>query len=258
MVPYVHRVGPIGMAVVLFVLLSPGPSLSAPGGSPVVSTPYAPVIDTAAFGGSIDNPYFPLQPGTTYIYAGEKDGQPQHEELTVTGRTKMILGVRCVTVHDQVTASGKLVEDTMDWYAQDTAGNVWYFGEATRAYENGKVTSTEGSWQAGVRDAKPGIIMPATPRAGDIYQQEYLAGEAEDMAQVLRLHDSVTVPYGTSDRVLVTKEWSPLEPGVVGEKFYAPGIGLVKEASVKGEDERFELVEIHPPAGGTPVATPAG
>ena len=120
---------------------------------------------------------------------------------------------------------GNLTEKTFDYYAQDKKGNVWYFGEDTKEYENGKVVSTKGSWEAGVDGAKPGFIMQADPKVGETYRQEYYEGEAEDMAKVLSLSESVTVPYGSFDQVLVTKEWTPLEPGLVEHKYYAPGVG---------------------------------
>jgi hypothetical protein len=225
--------------------------------SPAAGTPYAPEIDPANFVSRIDNRYWPLQPGTTFVYEGTSDGESEHNEVAVTTETKTILGVQCVVVRDTVTVEGELTEETLDWYAQDKDGNVWYFGEDSKSYENGKVASTEGSWEAGVDGAQPGIIMPAEPKVGDEYRQEYYAGEAEDMAAVLQLGGSVTVPYGTFDNVLVTKEWSPLEPDVVEHKTYAPGVGLVLSESVQGEQERLELVDVQGPGAGTPVATPA-
>lgn len=227
--------------------------------TPDTGTPYAPVIDPANFVTQIDNPYWPLVPGTTFVYEGTSDGEPEHNEVAVTDETKTILGVQCVVVRDTVsTADGELTEDTQDWYAQDKDGNVWYFGEDSKSYEDGKLASTEGSWEAGVDGAQPGIIMPAEPKVGDEYQQEYYAGRAEDMAAVLEVGSGpVTVPYGTFDNLLVTKEWSPLEPDVVEHKTYAPGVGLILAESVQGEDERQELVAILGPGGGTPESTPA-
>ncbi|HKG25053.1 MAG TPA: hypothetical protein VKB09_05350, partial [Thermomicrobiales bacterium] len=193
----------------------------------------------------------------TFVYEGTSDGESEHNEVAVTTETKTIFGVRCVEVRDTVSVEGELTEETLDWYAQDKDGNVWYFGEDSKSYENGKVASTEGSWEAGVDGAQPGIIMPAEPKVGDEYRQEYYAGEAEDMAAVLQLGGSVTVPYGTFDDVLVTKEWSPLEPDVVEHKTYAPGVGLILAESVQGEQERLELVDVRGQGTGTPVATPA-
>jgi hypothetical protein len=138
-----------------------------------------------------------------------------------------------------------LRESTRDWYAQDADGNVWYFGEDTKEYEGGEVTSTAGSWEAGVDGAVPGIIMKADPKVGDVYQQEYLAGEAEDMAEVLEMDASVEVPYSSFNHVIKTKEWTPLEPGVVEEKYYAPGMGLVLTKQVEGGSEWERLIDLY-------------
>ena len=208
------------------------------------TAPYAPTIDPAAFTDQITNQYFPLTPGMTYVYEGSADGVAEHNEVTVTRDTKMILGVRCVVVHDTVTQDGEVVEDTLDWYAQDSEGNVWYFGEDTKEYENGVVTSTAGSWEAGVDGAQPGIVMKASPQVGDEYRQEYYAGEAEDMAKVLSISDAKTVPAGSYTDVVETEDFSPLEPDIVERKYYAPGIGFVYSTRVQGGQEETELVSI--------------
>lgn len=192
----------------------------------------------------IDNPWFPLRPGRSFVYAGTEDGRPARDVATVTRETKKILGVTCAVVHDRLFLSGKPAEETLDWYAQDEDGNVWYFGEATRELEDGRVTSTEGSWQAGVHGAEPGIVMEATPKVGDSYVQEHFEGHAEDHAEVLGLSASVTVPNGSYSDALLTKEWTPLEPDVVDHKYYARGFGLVKEATAKGAPETLVLVRI--------------
>jgi hypothetical protein len=202
-------------------------------------------IDPDNFVSQIDNPYFPLEPGTTLIYRGETEGAPTRNVTYVTNDTKVILGVTTIVVHDQAFEEGVLVEDTYDWYAQDVDGNVWYFGEATQELdEDGNVISTEGSWEAGVDGAQPGIVMLADPKKGDRYQQEFLPGVAEDMAQVLKFKESFCVRYGCFEDVLVTKEWSPLDPGVVENKYYAKGIGFISAVMVKGGDEQTELVRI--------------
>jgi hypothetical protein len=139
---------------------------------------------------------------------------------------------------------GKLTEKTFDYYAQDKKGNVWYFGEDTKEYENGKVVSTQGSWEAGKAGAKPGIIMQAHPKVGQSHRQEYSKGSAEDTAKVLALNGSVKVPYGSFDHSLVTKEWSPLEPGVTEHKYYAAGVGDLRGVTVKGPSETLELVDV--------------
>jgi hypothetical protein len=206
---------------------------------------YDPPVDPGSFGRRIDNPYFPLKPGTVYFYEGRKEGKVQNDRAVVTRRTKTILGVRCVVVVDTVSIGGKPIERTLDWYTQDARGNVWYFGEDSRDYEHGRWVASPGSWQAGVDGAEPGIIMEAHPRRGDVYRQEFYAGHAEDMARVLgHARGWLTVPYGTFRRALVTREWSPLEPGISGRKYYAPGIGLVQERALKGESEYMKLVAV--------------
>src|SRR5213075_3163160 len=164
-------------------------------------------INPQDFSTTIDNPFFPLVPNTTYVYVGTTEGSAARDEFAVTRRTKMILGVTCREVRDRGYVDGVLAEDTLDWFAQDTEGNVWYFGEDTKELDaNGNVISTEGTWEAGVNGAQQGIIMETTPRVGDKYQQEFSAGVAEDKAQVLSLNKSTCVAYGCFDDVLLTKE----------------------------------------------------
>jgi len=211
-----------------------------------LNTPaYAPVIDRNNFVAKIDNRYFPLKPGTTFIYEGAMKDGTERIELYVSNQTKVILGVTCVVVRDRVTVNGELAEETYDWYAQDRNGNVWYFGEDAKEYKNGVVVGTKGSWTAGVNGAQPGIIMRANPKVGDVYRQEYYKGEAEDMAEVVSLKEPATVPYGSFEGCLMTKEWTALEPGAVAHKYYAPGVGLVLETIDKdGSPGRVELVAI--------------
>jgi hypothetical protein len=197
----------------------------------------------SGFSPRVDNPWFPLKPGTTYVYRGVKDGQPSRDVLTVTHKTKTIAGARCVVVYDRLYLRGRLHERTTDWYTQDKSGNVWYFGESTVELDkNGHVTSTEGTWQAGRNGAKPGIYMPARPTVGQSGRQELYKKHAEDHFKVLSLHAEVRVPYVTSKNALLTKEWTPLEPGVIDHKYYVRGIGNVLEQTVKGGDERNVLV----------------
>jgi hypothetical protein len=219
-------------------------TLSPAGAASVPATqPSNPVINPADFVDRIDNRYFPLKPGTTFIYKGTKGGLAQRDVITVTHATKRILGVSAVVVRDRVTEEGELIELRFDWFAQDKHGNVWYFGEDSKEYENGVVVSTEGSWEAGVNGAQPGIVMEGHPRVGDSYRQEFAPDVAEDMAKVLSLTKSVSVPYGSFKHVLLTKEWTPLDPGVVEHKYYAPDIGFVLAISAS-EQERLELVDI--------------
>ena len=198
-----------------------------------------------AFVRSVTNPWFPLKPGTTFVYTGEKDGEPGRDVVTVTKRTRVIDGVRCTAVEDRLTVRGRLAERTTDWYAQDARGRVWYFGEATAELNSaGKVTSREGSWQAGVHDAKAGVFMPAHPAVGGSFRQEHYRGQAEDHFAVLSTSASVVVPYTASAHALLTKEWTPLEPGTLDHKLYVRGIGLVKEETVKGGNERWTLSDL--------------
>jgi len=203
-------------------------------------------LDEADFSNplEIDNPYFPLEPGTSFIYQGTSEGKSTRERFTVTNRTKTILGVETRVIRHRDWEKGKLVEDTFDWFAQDDAGNVWYFGEYSTQYKNGKVIGHEGSWEAGVDGALPGIVMEASPQVDDTYQQENAPGIAEDMATVLSLDESICVSYGCFSNVLKTKDFTPLEPDVVEHKYYAPETGLIKTVLVEGGSELSELVNI--------------
>jgi len=190
------------------------------------------------------NPYNPLKPGTTLVYqAHTTAGGLKENRVAFTHKTKTILGVTCLEVHDTVSVNGQLTEDTLDWFAQDKAGNVWYFGEDSEELSGGRVTSLEGSWMAGVDGAVPGIIMEANPKVGDAYRQELLYGVAEDFARVLSLDENVKVPVGTFDHCLETTETSGLEPGASEFKFYAPGVGVVFDNDVSGK-EKDSLVNI--------------
>jgi hypothetical protein len=233
------------LAIPLIVLLLPVASAIGQPGHRARTTETG--STSSGWAAEVTNPYFPLRPGTTFHYTGETDGIPSTDDMVVTRQKKVILGVRCTVVHDLVYTNGVLSEDTLDWYAQDTRGNVWYFGEDTKELDsNGNVISTEGSWLAGVNGAQQGIIMEAHPRVGDQYQQEFAAGVAEDMAQVLGLNKSACVMYGCFDDLLLTKEWSPLEKGVTEHKYYARDVGFILEDVVKGGDEHSELVSITP------------
>jgi hypothetical protein len=205
--------------------------------------PYDPTIDPANYTANIDNPYFPLKPGTTYIYEGPTSQGFIHTEFAVTSNTKLIDGVTCVEVHDQVFTDGELSEDTLDWFAQDKDGNVWYFGEDSDELVNGRVSSLGGSWQGGVNGASPGIVMQAHPKVGAFYRQEFLLNTAEDTAGVLDLNQTVTVPAGTFHHCLETQEITGLEPGALEHKFYARGIGNVQTIDLVTGDT-FPLVQI--------------
>ena len=197
------------------------------------------------FSATVDNAYYPLMPRTTYRYRGVKDGKPTIDVYAVSNETKSIEGASCRAVKDNLYEAGKLEEQTTDWYTQDRQGNVWYFGEATRELNpQGKTTSTEGSWQAGVDGAEPGIFMPANPQPGQSYRQEYYKGHAEDQFKVLDRNSAVTVPAGAYGTALLTQETTPLEPGVIDHKYYVKGIGNVKEVTAKGARELAALASV--------------
>jgi hypothetical protein len=201
----------------------------------------------SAFAARVDNPYFPLVPGTVYTYKGREGGDPAKDVVTVTGDTKTILGVAATVVRDQLFHNGKLAEDTFDWYAQDADGNVWYLGEDTKELENGQVVSTEGSWEAGVDNARAGTFMPAQPAVGQSFRQEDAKGVAEDCAKIVDLGASVKTPFVTSSSALKTEELSLLEPGVLDNKYYVRSVGLVREQTVQGGDDELGLVSVTRP-----------
>jgi hypothetical protein len=194
------------------------------------------------FTAHVDNPWFPLKPGTRYTYVGVKDGRPSRDVVVVTHRVRTIEGAPCVSVSDRLYIEGKLEERTTDWYTQDRRGNVWYFGEDTAELDRkGHVTSTEGTWLAGRGGAEPGIYMPAHPRVGQTGRQEYYKGHAEDHFRIAAVLG--TVNAGAPNSVL-TEETTPLEPGVVDNKLYVRGIGTVAELTVKGGSERNQLISV--------------
>ena len=194
----------------------------------------------------MDNLFFPLRPGMRWEYRSATPDGVETTVVTVTSKTRTILGVRCVEVRDTVRLDGVLIEDTLDWYAQDRIGTVWYFGEDTKEYEKGKVSSTEGSWVAGERGAQPGILMPARPQPGSRYRQEYYRGHAEDQAEVLSLTERARVPAGSYTGVVMTEETTPLEPTVLEHKYYARGIGMVLTADLSAGGTRDELIRFTP------------
>jgi hypothetical protein len=214
------------------------PDIPLPQGSEPVQ------LDPALFTTEIDNPYWPMRPGSRWISRETApDGTRQRVVVTVTSRTKLIAnGITARVVHDVVREEGELVEVTDDWYAQDCAGNVWYLGEKTAEYEDGKVVSRAGSWEAGVDGAQPGIVMPANPAVGMEYRQEHYAGEAEDNGEILSLDEQVGVPAGHFADVVMTRDTDALRPRVLEYKFYARGIGPVLAIGVSGGDDREELL----------------
>lgn len=243
----------VGTACKPSAAASSGSSAPASAGTTVVASPmqdsaYHPDINPANFVSTIDNPYFPLTPGTSYTFEGQRDGAGQRDVFTVTGETKSIMGITSTVINDTATvlATGRVIEKTNDWFAQDNQGNVWYMGEDTQLLNpDGTVKNTAGSWTGGVGGALPGIVMPGNVQIPSTFRQEYLSGHAEDMAWFVSKDQSAKVPYKTyNGSVVETIEWSPLEPAVIEKKFYAPGIGLVYSVSAAGEVETAKLISV--------------
>jgi hypothetical protein len=230
---------PIAIVAALAVIpAAPAAAQPLPRGSEPVT------LDPADFTTRIDNPYWPMRPGSRWVYREtDQEGARQRVVVRVMRRTKMIAnGIRARVVRDVVTEDGKPVEKTNDWYAQDKAGNIWYLGEATTEYENGKPVSTEGSFEAGVDGAQAGVVVPAKPRRGLKYRQEYYAGHAEDRGEIVSLRAQAEVPFGHFRNVLMTQDTNPLEPKVLEFKFYARGVGPVLAVGVSGTSDREELI----------------
>jgi hypothetical protein len=219
----------------------PQPAATSPVGLPRGDEPSE--LDPADFTAEITNPYWPMAPGDRWVYEEtDGDGGLQLVEVTVLDETYTVAaGIEARVVHDVVTQDGAVVEDTLDWYAQDSAGNVWYLGEETAEYDDGQIVSTEGSWEAGVDGALAGVVVPAEPRAGLAYRQEYYADEAEDEAVVLSAAERVEGPTGRYDDALLTRDTTPLEPEIAELKFYAPGVGPVLVLQISGGDGREVL-----------------
>jgi hypothetical protein len=206
---------------------------------------YHPAIEPEDFSATVDNRWFPLTPGTTLTYEGTKDGKNARDVFTVTSNTQLVDGVATRVVLDRLYLDGQLAERTLDYYAQDDDGNVWYFGEDTKALDDqGNLTDTEGSFRAGVDGAEPGVFMEACPELGREFRQEWYEGQAEDRFKVTSLDSEVTVPYRSFKHALKTEERTDLEPGVVDNKYYARGIGEVEETTVKGPVETLKLVSV--------------
>jgi hypothetical protein len=223
------------------------------GGSPEATQPiptfhetadgYSVDIDLQGFVERIDNPYMPLIPGSTWRLEGRTAEGREVDTITVLEETREVMGVTTTVVKDVVKLEESVVEKTWDWFAQDVRGNVWYFGEDTAEYEDGKIVSRAGAWEAGVDGALPGIVMPADPLVNEASRQESYPDEAEDMGWVVQTGLTVDVPAGSYDDVIRVLEWSPLEPRIVVEKLYAPGVGILGEEALSGGLENFELVE---------------
>jgi hypothetical protein len=243
------RTAALGLAAALCLGASPDAAVAGTCSTPLPQGGDPVTLDPADFTGPIDNPYWPITPGATWIYREtDASGSRATVRVHVTTRTREILGIAATIVHDVVREGGELVENTWDWFAQDACGNIWYLGEDTKEYEDGVVVSTEGSWEAGVDGAQPGVVVPADPAVGLSYRQEYLAGEAEDRAQVLSLDEQAQTPAGYFTDVVLTKEYTPLSPKTLEYKLYAPGVGVVLAIAVSGGSGREELIRYVPGA----------
>ena len=227
------------------------PALDSPQASPSVEpklpTGADPVsLDPADFSADITNPYWPMQPGTRWIYRGVEEGEPPQDIVIVatTSTKKLANGITARVVRDTARSKGQIVEDTLDWYAQDSDGNVWYMGEQTAEFETGKVASRAGSWEAGKDGAMPGIMIPARPEVGQKYRQEYKKGDAEDNGQVIATDNLVGVKAGQYKGALVTIDTSTIEPDVAEFNFYSPNVGPLLALDVSGGAAREELVKV--------------
>jgi hypothetical protein len=214
---------------------------------------YVVKLDPADFVRTIDNPWLPLRRGSRWLYEGRYPEKVERIEVAVTNNTYEIMGIEATVVRVTETVNGELKEDTFDWYAQDRDGNVWYLGEDSRTLKNGDLVSTPESWEAGVDGALPGIVMLGHPEVGEAYRQEFYPGEAEDMAEVIDRGVSERVPFRSLDGLLVTQEWTPLEPNAVEHKYYKAGVGLVLEETVRGGSDRIELISYEPAEKGRRV-----
>ncbi len=204
----------------------------------IVDSSYNPAIHPGAFVAAVDNPLYPLTPGARFTYAAGMETV----EVVVLADRRTILGVSCTIVHDVARVGHEVIEDTYDWFAQDSSGTVWYFGEDTKEMSGGVVVSTEGSWEAGVDGAKAGVIIPGDPAVGQTYRQEYYACEAEDMGEIVDLDATADVPFGSFTGCMKTRDFTPLDLEVNENKYYKPGVGLVLSVDVTTGD-REELID---------------
>ena len=223
-------------------MMTAGLLLAVPASADPKPKEWDPLIEPSNFLSAVTNPYFPLVPGTTMEYSGATRDGNETLRIEVTHNHKTILDVATTVVIETGSIDGEVVEIAENWFAQDSEGTVWYFGEFTQEFQDGNPVSTAGSWEAGVDGASPGIIMLAHPSPGDTYYQEFAPGVAQDQATVMKVDETLTVPYGSYTGVLVTKESNPLEPGSPERKYYAPGIGLIQEDKGK---TALTLIAVH-------------
>jgi hypothetical protein len=243
----VRRAG-IAAAVTAAVIAAAAGSSAAGAPGPAIHSGAGPgwpkLLHPGDFVRRVDNPWFPLKPGSFWRYRGAKEGEHMTDVVRIAKGTKRILGVRTTVVHDTVLVGGRPEEETFDYYAQDRRGNVWYFGEDTKELNSrGKVVSREGSFRAGRDGARAGLYIPGHPKVGQSARQEFFKGHAEDHFRVIDREAKVSVPFVTTAHALRTREWTPLEPGVVDNKYYVHGVGTVREFAVKGPVEKLHLVD---------------
>jgi len=239
---------PIRFALPLALVIAAtvaGSAAAAP--APSLATPPIPLPGPLGWAKAVDHPYFPLHPGTRLMYKTRAGAHTGTDTVTVLHMTKTVMGITATIVRDRTYENGKLAEDSSDWYAQDAAGNVWYLGEDTKEYREGKVVSTAGSWEAGKAGAQPGIMMWADPRPGRPYRQEFCYGIAEDVARVTNAGAWTIVAGTTYSPCVEIVNWSPLEPGVKEQKLYARGVGMVRMKVAEGANEEMELVRVVAP-----------
>lgn len=236
--------------LILIVLVTVWMTACTPKPTPIApQETYSVNLTPADFVSQIDNPYLPLLPGTKWVYeATLEDGTKERNEIEVLAETREVHGVSATVVYDVVYVDSVIVEATYDWYAQDNEGNVWYLGETVDNYQDGKLMDHAGSWEWGVDGALPGIIMWATPaeHLNETYYQEYYTDEAEDQGQVLSVAEKITVPFGTFENVVKTYDFSALDSELQENKFYASGIGVIKEVDLKTGEE-VVLIEYSTP-----------
>jgi hypothetical protein len=231
----------LSLAITLVLAVAP------PGGQKAAPLkPPIPVFDPVGFTSVVDNPYFPLRPGTVLVYEMRAGKTTEVDTVVVTRETRTVLGVTAVVVRDRTYQGGKLVEESCDWYAQDRKGNVWSLGEDTKDLRDGQVVSTAGSWEAGKDSACAGIVMPAVLENGMQYRKAYRRGRVEDLAEVQSLDAKASVLKDTFTACVETEEWSPLERGARERNVYAPGVGLVMRRTAGG-DEWMKLVKLIAP-----------
>jgi hypothetical protein len=243
-----RRTTPVISLLSLTILLAACGGDDAPAAVPVIDPgdggDYHPAIEPADFVDRIDNPYLPLGEGARWVYEGDADGGGRERiEVVVTGDRREVMGVATWVVRDTVSVDGEITEDTYDWFAQDRDGTVWYFGEDSREFEDGVAVRADGSWEAGIDGALPGIVMPAEPAPGLAYRQEFDAGNAEDMGEILEVGVSRSTGAASYTDVVVTEDWTPLDPETVEEKWYARGVGNIRSTHTAGEAGTVELLD---------------